>query len=165
MRSSLVLLSGHLLAGTLLAGAPVLAGCATPANVPHPADVIDPAAAVVAPAAAPGVGAPRPRFFVEWKPDLPGLTRRPALSKDTLAPEYPAAAVRGQLSGVITLEACVTMEGRLADIHVLRSSGAAVLDTATLDWARVAKFTPAEINGEPFAVCGYSFDHKWQAGE
>lgn len=161
MRSSLVLLSGH-----LLAGAPVLAGCATPANGPHPADVIGPAAAVVAPQPmAPGVGAPRPRFFVQWKPDLPGLTRRPTLSKDTLAPEYPAAAVRGQLSGVITLEACVTVEGRLADIHVLRSSGAAVLDTATLDWARVAKFTPAEINGEPFAVCGYSFDHKWQVGE
>ncbi len=143
-----------------------LAGCATPPNGPDPYITAIPAIASASPAATtPGAGGPRPRFFVQWKPDLPGLTRRPAIASDTEPPEYPAIAVRDELSGVTTLETCVTLDGKLADIHVVRSSGAAVLDAATLDWARGAKFMPAEINGEPFAVCGYFFDHVWQVAE
>jgi TonB family protein len=147
-------------------GALILVGCATPTNGPDPAAVIDPAIVASAPSAAvPGVGGARPRFFVQWKSNLPGLTRRPTVSEDTDPPEYPSVAVRDELAGVTTLETCVTVEGRLADIRVVQSSGFAILDAATLDWARAAKFLPAEINGEPFAVCGYRFDHVWQVNE
>ena len=150
-------------------GALILAGCATPTIGPDPAAPAgpnNPAIATPAPSAAVvGVGGARPRFFVEWKADLPGVTRRPTVTKETRPPEFPSSAVREGLSGVTTLEACVTLEGQLADIRVVQSSGHAILDTATLDWARAAKFLPAEINGEPFAVCGYRFDHVWQVNE
>lgn len=141
-----------------------LAGCATPTVGPDPADPAAPPIVTSAPVAA-GVGGPRPRFFVEWKADLPGLTRRPTVAKETRPPEFPASAVRDGLSGVTTLEACVTLDGQLADIRMVQSSGFAILDAATLDWAREATFLPAEINGEPFAVCGYRFDHVWQVNE
>lgn len=145
-------------------GALVLGGCAAVSAGPEP-DAVVASSALAAGAPATGVGRPRPRFFAQWNNDLPGLTRRPAVAPDTDPPEYPPAAVRDSLSGVTTLETCVTTDGRLADIHVVQSSGYAILDAATLEWARIAKFTPAEINGEPFAVCGYRFDHAWRVAE
>jgi len=126
----------------------ILCGCATGAGGPEPA--IE--------AGGPG----KPQFFVQWKADLPGLTRRPSLAKDSALPEYPAAAVRDEISGVTTLETCVTLDGRLTDFRVARTSGSAVLDDATVTWAKTAKFQPAEINGEAFAVCGYRFDQEWR---
>jgi protein TonB len=150
----------------LTLGALILSGCFTPPNSPDPAAAMPPAIVTSAPSTAPpGAGGPRPRFFVQWKANLPGLTRRPSIAKETKPPEFPASAVREGQSGVTTLETCVTAEGQLADIHVVQSSGFPVLDTAALDWARGAKFTPAEINGEPFAVCGYRFDQSWQVTE
>lgn len=147
-------------------GTVIVAGCVTPTNGPEPAAPPAPAIHTSAPSAAvPGVGGARPRFFVEWKADLPGVTRRPSISDETKPPEYPSVAVRDELAGVTTLETCVTLEGRLADIRVVQSSGHAVLDATTLDWARAAKFLPAEINGEPIAVCGYRFEHVWQVDE
>lgn len=110
-------------------------------------------------------GAGKPQFFVQWKTDLPGLTRRPALAKDSVLPEYPAAAARDEISGVTTLETCVTTDGRLTDPRIVRTSGSVLLDEAALAWAKVATFQPAEINGEPFAICGYRFDQQWQVAE
>jgi protein TonB len=147
----------------------LLAGCAVPfigsPASPDPA-AIQPAIVTATPSTTPpGAGGARPRFFVQWKNDLPGLTRRPSVSEETEPPEYPAIAVREEFAGITTLETCVTLEGRLADIHIIKSSGFPVLDTATLDWAVDAKFLPAVINGEPFAICGYRFDHVWQVAE
>lgn len=160
IRSGLALSAAALACVALIAG-----GCATPSSNPDPA-LAGPAIVTAAPdASAPGAGGARPRFFVQWKNDLPGLTRRPSVSEETEPPDYPEVAVREEFAGVTTLETCVTLEGRLADIRVVRSSGFEVLDTATLDWALTAKFLPAEINGEPFAVCGYRFDHVWQVAE
>lgn len=130
-----------------------LCGCMTAPGGPAPEPV------VVA------GGAGKPQFFVQWKTDLPGLTRRPALAKDSVLPEYPAAAARDEISGVTTLETCVTTEGRLADPRIVQTSGSALLDEAALAWAKVATFQPAEINGEPFAICGYRFDQQWQVAE
>ena len=107
----------------------------------------------------------RPRFFVQWKSDLPGLTRRPSIAKETSPPDYPNSAVRNREEGSVTLDTCVTADGHLVDISVATSSGSATLDNATLDWARTAKYLPAEINGEAFAVCGYRFDYVWQVSE
>lgn len=105
----------------------------------------------------------RPAFFVQWQGNsMPGLTRRPAVAPSTVLPEYPAEAVRSNDTGVTTLESCVTIEGRLVDVKLARSSGSLALDSATLAWARTAKFTPAEFNGQPLAVCGYRLDHEWR---
>lgn len=145
--------------GAILLASSTIGACATAASDP------DPVAAPAIVAASAGASEERPRFFVQWKSDLPGLTRRPSIAKETSPPAYPPAAVRNQEAGTTTLDTCVTAEGRLVDITVASSSGSATLDEATLDWARSAKYLPAEINGEPFAVCGYRFDYVWRVAE
>jgi protein TonB len=119
--------------------------------------------ATVAPAIV--VQSDRPVFFVQWKPDMPGLTRRPRVDASTALPAYPEAAVKNEEAGVTTLESCVTVEGRMVDVKLARSSGSATLDSATLAWAQTAKFAPAEFNGQPMAVCGYRLDYEWRVNE
>lgn len=104
----------------------------------------------------------RPSFFVQWKPGLPGLTKRPKVDKATALPVYPPEAVREEQAGITTLESCLTADGRLVDTHLAKSSGSKLLDEATLNWAKTAKYEPAEFNGEPFAICGYQFDYQWK---
>lgn len=139
---------------------PVFAGCSAMPALPGfgpsapPVDLIQ--------QAAPG-NTERPAFYVQWQPTgLPGLTKRPAIDKSTALPEYPASAVRNEDEGVASVESCVTVDGRLVDIHLAKSTGSRTLDEATLAWAKTAKYTPAEFNGEPFAVCGYRFDYEWR---
>lgn len=108
------------------------------------------------------VNGERPSFFVQWKPGLPGLTKRPKVDKATALPVYPPEAVREEQAGTTTLVSCLTADGRLVDTHLMKSSGSKVLDEATLSWAKTAKYEPAEFNGEPFAICDYQFDYKWQ---
>jgi TonB family protein len=107
----------------------------------------------------------RPAFFVQWKPQMPGLTRRPRIDASTALPAYPEAAVKKEEAGVTTLESCVTVEGRMVDVKLARSSGSVALDSATLAWAQTAKFAPAEFNGQPMAVCGYRLDYEWRVQE
>lgn len=140
---------GPIAAGLIVSLA--LCGCTTAATGPEPTLVAG--------------GAGKPQFFVQWKTDLPGLTRRPALAKDSVLPEYPAAAARDDVAGITTLETCVTADGQLTEPHIVQTSGSTVLDEATLAWAQVARFQPAEINGQPFAVCGYRFDQEWRVAE
>lgn len=112
--------------------------------------------------AIPLVSGERPAFFVQWKPDLPGITQRPSVGPNTPLPRYPAAAMRNDETGVTSLESCLTADGRLVDIHLAQSSGSKTLDDATLAWARTAKYQPAKFNGEAVAICGYRFDYQWQ---
>jgi TonB family protein len=104
----------------------------------------------------------RPAFFVQWKANMPGLTQRPRVDASTALPVYPEAAVRREETGITTLESCVTVEGRMVDVKLARSSGSPALDNATLAWAQTAKFAPAEFNGQPMAVCGYRLDYEWR---
>lgn len=67
--------------------------------------------------------------------------------------------------GTTSLESCVTLDGRLVDVKLVRSSGSAALDGTTLAWALTAKFSPAEFNGEPMAVCGYPLDYEWRVDD
>jgi TonB family protein len=80
-------------------------------------------------------------------------------------PEYPRSAVRTRAAGTTSLEVCVTAEGKLVDVKVKGSSGSPVLDEATVEWAKTAKYLPAKFNDEPFAVCGYTLDWVWQYSE
>lgn len=153
--------------GLMIVVAPALAGCSS-LSLPIPIPGFGPAA--LPPGMEPGIvqasTAPpeseRPEFFVQWKPGLPGLTRRPAIDKNTPLPKYPDAAVRNEEMGRTTLEACLTADGRLVDTRLIASSGSTTLDDATIEWAKTAKYQPAEFNGEPFAICGYQFDYEWR---
>lgn len=105
----------------------------------------------------------KPAFFVQWKPQgMPGMTRRPRIDAASALPKYPDSAMRKGDSGTTTIESCVTVDGRLADVKLAQSSGSVVLDSATLAWAQTAKFMPAEFNGQPMAVCGWRLDYQWK---
>ncbi|HVY90114.1 MAG TPA: energy transducer TonB [Hyphomonadaceae bacterium] len=105
----------------------------------------------------------RPAFFVQWKTGgMPGLTARPSLAKGFKLPAYPETAIRQNAAGTTSLEVCVTTDGKLVDVHVSSSSGFPVLDDATVEWAKTAKYDPAKFNGEPFAVCGFHVDYVWK---
>ncbi len=151
-------------AGWLTVGAGVaaalLAGCGSVPLLGGAPPQIEPG---LVQASAPGGNPERPAFFVQWKPGgLPGLTKRPAIDKTTAMPEYPASAVRNGDTGTTSLESCLTVDGRLVDTYITKSSGSKVLDEATLEWTRTAKYQPAEFNGEAFAICGYRFDYEWR---
>lgn len=96
---------------------------------------------------------------------MAGLTQRPTIDKSSKLPEYPRAALRTGATGTTSLEVCVTAEGRLVDVRVKASSGSEILDAATIEWAKTARYLPAKFNDEPFAVCGYSLDWVWQYEE
>jgi TonB family protein len=96
---------------------------------------------------------------------MPELTRRPAIDASVSPPKYPEAAARHGESGITTLESCITIEGRMVDVKLARSSGSVTLDSATLAWAQTAKMTPAEFNDQPMAVCGWQLDYEWRMAE
>jgi TonB family protein len=134
-----------------------LSGCAS--NSPP----VDPS---LVQSSTPGGNPERPAFFVQWQTGgLPGLTQRPALDRSSRLPDYPNQSVRNREEGTTTLEACVTAEGRLVDVQIVKSSGYNNLDEATVTWAKTAKYKPAMFNNEPFAVCGYRLDWVWQFEE
>jgi TonB family protein len=115
---------------------------------------------------APSSNTERPEFYVQWsRSALAGLTQRPTIDKTSKMPEYPRAALRSRASGTTTLEVCVTADGRVVDVRVKQSSGSEILDDATVDWAKTARYLPAKFNDEPFAVCGYTLDWVWQYEE
>jgi protein TonB len=144
---------------------PTLPGFGPPeipaAMEPTPLAPLEIAETQAAPANA-ALASERPTFFVQWKPNMPGLTRRPRIAAFSTLPEYPESARRGEDEGVSGVEGCVTVEGRLVDVKLSKSSGSVTLDSATLAWARIAKFEPAEFNGQPMAVCGYGLEHEWR---
>lgn len=107
----------------------------------------------------------KPAFFVQWKPDMTGMTRRPRVDTSTPLPKYPESAVRSGDTGTTTLESCVTVDGRLADVKLAKSSGSVALDSATLAWAQTAKIVPAEFSGQAMAVCGWRLDYQWKMDE
>jgi periplasmic protein TonB len=115
---------------------------------------------------APSSNTDRPEFYVQWsRSALAGLTQRPTIDKTSKMPEYPRAALRSRASGTTTLEVCVTAEGRVVDVRVRSSSGSEILDDATVEWAKTARYLPAKFNDEAFAVCGYTLDWVWQYEE
>ena len=104
----------------------------------------------------------RPAFFLEWKGgDLPGLTQRPSVDRTSELPEYPSASRRNREQGTTVLNACVTTDGRLVDVHLAQSSGYSRLDEATVMWAKRAKYKPAMFGDEALAVCNFRLEWVW----
>jgi TonB family protein len=72
----------------------------------------------------------------------------PPLFKTNTAPEYPAQAVRLRLEGEVMLELRVTVDGRVKDVKVLRSSGHEILDRAAVKAVKGWKGQPAMRRGQ-----------------
>ncbi|MEK7737712.1 MAG: energy transducer TonB, partial [Pseudomonadota bacterium] len=64
-------------------------------------------------------------------------------------PEYPAASIRAQESGIVTLGFLIDLDGRVLESKVERSSGYRRLDEAARKALGLCKFQPATVDGKP----------------
>lgn len=79
-------------------------------------------------------------------------------------PDYPADAAVAKQEGDVVVELCVGASGAVADVKLVRSSGHASLDNATLSGLEQSKFEPATRNGQAVSICGYSLTMGWRLG-
>jgi len=78
-----------------------------------------------------------------------GQIKPPTKIKD-VTPIYPAIARSAQVSGVVTIEATIGSDGKVADARVVRSIP--LLDQAALDAVRQWEYRPTLLNGVPVPV-------------
>ena len=76
-----------------------------------------------------------------------GQIKEPQLVR-RIEPVYHPLAVRANIRGTVILEAIVDKEGRVADVHVLRSAHR-MLDEAAIEAVRQWRYVPLVLNGTP----------------
>ena len=84
---------------------------------------------------------------------------------ERVAPEYPPLALRARVQGVVILEAVVGRQGRVEDVHVLRSIP--LLDNAAITAVQQWRYSPLLLNGMPerfVLTVSVSFNLSTQAG-
>lgn len=79
-----------------------------------------------------------------------GLLNAKAVSLPS--PNYPQIARAAQASGLVTVEVTIDEEGNVAEARAV--SGHPLLQAASVDAARLAKFPPTRLSGEPIRVRG-----------
>jgi protein TonB len=78
-----------------------------------------------------------------------GMVLEPKIVK-LVSPEYPMLAQKARVSGTVILEATLTVDGTVEEIHVI--SGHPLLVQAAIDCVKQWKYEPTYLNGEPVAV-------------
>ena len=78
-----------------------------------------------------------------------GNIREPQKTKQ-VPPRYPAEARAARVQGVVILETLIDKQGRVGDIHVLRSVPG--LDEAAMEAVRQWEYTPTLLDGVPVEV-------------
>jgi TonB family protein len=95
----------------------------------------------------------------------PSTTDKPQLDQSTLTdPDYPPAAQRMALEGVVHIRAEISAKGCAERMEIARSAGVEALDAAALAWAEDVRFHPAQVNGEP-QPASYTFGVTFQLGD
>jgi TonB family protein len=79
------------------------------------------------------------------------VTRPEVIESSRTLPDYPEAAQRAGLEGVVVLKATIDAQGRLQDLRVLRGVDP-LLDEAALAAVRQWRFRPATRDGKPVRV-------------
>jgi protein TonB len=64
-------------------------------------------------------------------------------------PEYPQAALRRHIQGVVRLLVDVSADGRAESVNILKSSGNDMLDASAVEAVRSWRFLPATRGGKP----------------
>lgn len=64
-------------------------------------------------------------------------------------PEYPAASIRAQETGVVTVAFLINLDGRVLESKIEKSSGSRRLDEAAKNALSLCKFQPAMVDGKP----------------
>ena len=79
-----------------------------------------------------------------------GDVRSPELLRE-VEPDYPEAARRARIEGVVILEAIITAQGGVEDVRVVHSAGP-LLDSAAAEAVRRWRYRPATLNGRAVRV-------------
>jgi protein TonB len=88
---------------------------------------------------------PAPRPAVRVGGDI-----RPPQRIHHVVPRYPTFARDARVQGLVILEATISEDGSVRDVHVLR--GNPLLDNAAVDAVRQWRFTPTRLNGQAVPV-------------
>ena len=64
-------------------------------------------------------------------------------------PAYPAASIRANETGLVTLTFLIDVDGKVLESKVERSSGHRRLDEAARAGLGICKFKPATVDGKP----------------
>jgi TonB family protein len=92
----------------------------------------------------------------------PTISERPKIHRNSPLPDYPRESLRTFQEGEAKLNLCVDTSGRTTSYTLAKSSGHELLDRATLEWARIARFVPAKAGEQPVAVCNYILGYEWK---
>ena len=68
------------------------------------------------------------------------------------APVYPRMAVISKIEGTVRIKLLITKEGDVFKTVLQKTSGSALLDSATIEYASKLKFIPAQIKGIPLNI-------------
>ena len=79
-----------------------------------------------------------------------GDVKAPVLSSRT-EPQYPEAARKARMEGVVILEAIITADGNVEDVRVLKSVNP-LLDASAVRAVQQWKYKPATLNGRAVRV-------------
>ena len=79
-----------------------------------------------------------------------GDVKAPVLSSRT-EPQYPEAARKARMEGVVILEAIITADGNVEDVRVLKSVNP-LLDASAVRAVQMWKYKPATLNGRAVRV-------------
>ena len=111
---------------------------------------------------APEVVAPHPPEAPQSSADTEhAAVVSPPTALNRITPVYPRSARRKGREGRVTLDVCVSPEGKVVDATVVVSSGFADLDHSALDAASSARFAPATQDDTPIEGCvRLTFDFK-----
>lgn len=130
------------------AAAPTAKADATPQPQPSPGD------------AHPSAKSPAPKE--ETRPRTPvsgGVLNSKAINLPT--PTYPSAAKSAGAQGKVVVEVTIDEGGKVVEAHAV--SGHPMLQQAAVQAARLAKFSPTTLSGQPIKVTGtISYTFVWQ---
>jgi protein TonB len=120
------------------------------------------------------VETPRPAAVRPPPPPAPPATPavRPRVNErqmvEMLTEEYPPRSLRAKEEGVVGVSLCVSEQGRISDVKLVRSSGFPLLDDATVKNLPKVRMTPAKDSaGKNIPWCNPPFplDVQWQIPE
>ncbi|MDQ3746937.1 MAG: TonB family protein, partial [Acidobacteriota bacterium] len=141
---------------------PTAAPTPQPSNRPTPADSHTATEASEQKPATSGQKASASEQKAEARPKMPasgGVLNGKALSLPR--PVYPASARNAGASGKVVVEVTINEEGKVVEAHAV--SGHPMLQQAAVQAARLAKFSPAMLSGQPVKVTGtISYTFSWQ---
>jgi len=95
---------------------------------------------------------PTPLAASETRPTVGTEADSPPRLLDNRPPTYPVHAVRERLKGTALLRIRITVEGNVAELELISSSGHPILDAAAVSAVRTWRFLPAIHNGHPTAT-------------